>query len=348
MLEYSLIKQHRPAVQHPPARRQELSVPGHHPRRGVAAGPGHAGPQAQGRALLRSLRPRLRHPGHARPAAAHLPDPHLLAEQVPDARAARPALPAVPHREVLGARASARSTRPRYDELVDELIDFLDGDTDGIVAEARRREMKGAAGELEFERAARLRDRLTAVHKAIETPADGGRPQRGHRRDRPGRRRPRGRGAGVLRAQGAGRRAQGLHRRQGRGPHARLVSWPASSRSSTARSRRSACPSRCWCPVEPESVAVYEEWLSRAAAARGSQVRVPQRGDKRELQETVTRNAKEEFTRHRLRRASRPQQPGPGAQRAAGRARPARGPAADRVLRHEPHPGHRLRRARWW
>ena len=39
---------------------------------------------------------------------------------------------------------------------------------------------------------------------------------------------------------------------------------------------------------------------------RGSrvQVRVPQRGDKRELHETVTRNAKEEFTRHRLRRAS--------------------------------------------
>jgi excinuclease ABC subunit C len=34
------------------------------------------------------------------------------------------------------------------------------------------------------------------------------------------------------------------------------------------------------------------------------QIRVPQRGDKRELLETVTRNAKEEFTRHRLRRAS--------------------------------------------
>ena len=39
---------------------------------------------------------------------------------------------------------------------------------------------------------------------------------------------------------------------------------------------------------------------------RGSrvQIRVPQRGDKRALLETVTRNAKEEFTRHRLRRAS--------------------------------------------
>ena len=39
---------------------------------------------------------------------------------------------------------------------------------------------------------------------------------------------------------------------------------------------------------------------------RGSRVtvRVPQRGDKRALLETVTRNAKEEFTRHRLERAS--------------------------------------------
>ncbi len=34
------------------------------------------------------------------------------------------------------------------------------------------------------------------------------------------------------------------------------------------------------------------------------QIRVPQRGDKRSLLDTVTRNANEEFTRHRLRRAS--------------------------------------------
>jgi excinuclease ABC subunit C len=56
-------------------------------------------------------------------------------------------------------------------------------------------------------------------------------------------------------------------------------------------------------PAAPEAVEVYEEWL---AASRGSKVeiRVPLRGDKRELHETVTRNAKEEFTRHRMRRAS--------------------------------------------
>jgi excinuclease ABC subunit C len=56
-------------------------------------------------------------------------------------------------------------------------------------------------------------------------------------------------------------------------------------------------------PIEPDDPGLYEEWLS---GQRGSRVRirVPQRGAKRELQQTVTRNAKEEFTRHRLKRAS--------------------------------------------
>src|SRR5687768_15551947 len=54
-----------------------------------------------------------------------------------------------------------------YDGLVGDLCDFLDGDTQPIV---RRLEeaMSDAASSLEFERAARLRDRLTAVRKAIE------------------------------------------------------------------------------------------------------------------------------------------------------------------------------------
>ena len=54
-----------------------------------------------------------------------------------------------------------------YDALVDELLRFLDGNTDDVV-ERLGREMKTAAGVLDFERAARLRDRLNAVLKAIE------------------------------------------------------------------------------------------------------------------------------------------------------------------------------------
>jgi excinuclease ABC subunit C len=55
----------------------------------------------------------------------------------------------------------------QYSRLVDELTAFLDGDTTPIV---RRLEgqMREAADNLEFELAARVRDRLAAVRKAIE------------------------------------------------------------------------------------------------------------------------------------------------------------------------------------
>jgi excinuclease ABC subunit C len=55
-------------------------------------------------------------------------------------------------------------------------------------------------------------------------------------------------------------------------------------------------------PVEPAERELYEEWLTLARGSR-VEVRVPQRGDRRALLETVTTNAREEFVRHRLRRA---------------------------------------------
>ncbi len=54
-----------------------------------------------------------------------------------------------------------------YDRLVSELVEFLDGDTEGAVRRLER-DMRDAAEGFEFERAARLRDRLTSVTKAIE------------------------------------------------------------------------------------------------------------------------------------------------------------------------------------
>ncbi|HEY5876588.1 MAG TPA: excinuclease ABC subunit UvrC, partial [Ilumatobacteraceae bacterium] len=54
-----------------------------------------------------------------------------------------------------------------YRQLVRDLCDFLDGDTDEIVNRLTS-DMRTAATALEFERAARLRDRLTAVQRAIE------------------------------------------------------------------------------------------------------------------------------------------------------------------------------------
>src|SRR5947208_7081661 len=57
--------------------------------------------------------------------------------------------------------------KPAYDELVTELLEFLDGETDAIVKRLEA-EMREASDALEFERAARVRDRLTSVRKAIE------------------------------------------------------------------------------------------------------------------------------------------------------------------------------------
>jgi excinuclease ABC subunit C len=56
-------------------------------------------------------------------------------------------------------------------------------------------------------------------------------------------------------------------------------------------------------PSVPDDIWFYESWLSGLRGSR-VEVRVPLRGDKRSLHETVTKNAAEEFVRHRLRRSA--------------------------------------------
>ena len=94
--------------------RQELSVAGHHRQRRVAPAGRGAGPQAQRGALLRPLSQRRGHPGDPRPAAAVLSRPDLLGHQIPAPSAPGAALPAVPHRPVLGpVRGGHRPRRVR-------------------------------------------------------------------------------------------------------------------------------------------------------------------------------------------------------------------------------------------
>jgi len=188
-----------------------------------------------------------------------------------------------------------------YRELVRELCDFLDGDTDEIV-DRLEAEMQQAATDLEFEQAARLRDRLTSVRKAIskqQMVADRSEDldvigiaddeleasvqmffvrkgrvvgRKGFILDKVEELTPGGLIDRILEALYGDEPPTGV-------PKQVLVPWPA------------------------DDLATYEEWLTHL---RGSkvQIRVPQRGDKKALLETVTRNAGEAFTRHRLRRAS--------------------------------------------
>jgi excinuclease ABC subunit C len=62
-------------------------------------------------------------------------------------------------------------------------------------------------------------------------------------------------------------------------------------------------PKQVLLPALPADSEVYEQWLTEHRGSR-VELRVPQRGAKRQLAETVTQNASEEFQRHRLRRAS--------------------------------------------
>jgi len=62
-------------------------------------------------------------------------------------------------------------------------------------------------------------------------------------------------------------------------------------------------PKQVLVPVDSADPDLYQRWLGEQRGSRVT-IRVPQRGDKRALLETVTRNASEEFTRHRLRRAA--------------------------------------------
>jgi excinuclease ABC subunit C len=65
----------------------------------------------------------------------------------------------------------------------------------------------------------------------------------------------------------------------------------------------SGIPREVLVPELPENAEALSEWLSQRRGTR-VQLRVPQRGDKRALAETVSRNAKQALMQHKLKRAS--------------------------------------------
>jgi excinuclease ABC subunit C len=188
-----------------------------------------------------------------------------------------------------------------YRELVRELCDFLAGDTDDIV-DRLEREMRHAADELEFERAARLRDRLVAVQKAIakqQMVVD-----KSEDVDVIGLAEDELEASVqmffVRKGRVVGRKGFVLDKVEDLTPGGLI---DRILENVYGDEPASGYPKQVLVPHDPDDLDTYEEWLTHM---RGSkvQIRVPQRGDKRTLLETVTRNAGEEFTRHRMRRAS--------------------------------------------
>jgi excinuclease ABC subunit C len=184
-------------------------------------------------------------------------------------------------------------------EIVNRFCAFLDGEHEGILRDLKER-MDKAAGAQEYEQAARARDQLIAVQKVIQ------------RQEMVGSRREDFdaiawfgddleasfqvffvRGGRVV-----GRKGFIVDRVEAL-TDAELVHTFLESLYADFQE----VPKNVLVTTGPASPEVLEAWLSER---RGSMVRikVPERGSKRRLLETVQRNAKEAFDRNRLKRSA--------------------------------------------
>jgi excinuclease ABC subunit C len=185
--------------------------------------------------------------------------------------------------------------------LVDELASFLDGDTDAVI-DRLTADMARASAAQEYELAARHRDRLVSVQRAVERQQMVG--ERDEDLDL----------IGMVEDE-LEASVQVFYVRKGRvmGRKGFIVDKVEDLDRAALVARvleelygdepPLGVPKMVLVPDEPEDRALYEEWLTLTRASR-VEIRVPQRGDKRELLDTVTRNAADAFNRHRLRRAS--------------------------------------------
>jgi excinuclease ABC subunit C len=203
-----------------------------------------------------------------------------------------------------------RVTAEEHRKIVGDFCDFLSGRTDRFARDLER-QMNTAAQELDFERAARLRDDLGAIRRVLEKQAvvlgDGT-------------------DADVVAFADDDLEAavQVFHVRGGRvrGQRGWIVEKPGDPGDSgqerlveqfltqfygeqaelSADESSNPVPREVLVPCLPPNAAELGVWLS---GLRGSRValRVPQRGDKHALAETVQRNAREALQQHKLKRA---------------------------------------------
>ncbi len=185
-------------------------------------------------------------------------------------------------------------------EIVDNFVDFMSGQTAKFLKRLER-EMREASAAQAYERAARLRDDVRALERAMEKQAVV---------------LPDGTDADVVAFADDELEAavQVFYVRGGRVRGQR--GWVVDKVEEIAvgglveqfltqayLDEGNEVPREIIVPGMPEDAEAVVEILERVRGARVS-VRVPHRGDKRTLLETVQRNAAEAFARHKLRRAS--------------------------------------------
>jgi excinuclease ABC subunit C len=205
-----------------------------------------------------------------------------------------------------------RVTAEEHRAIVVDFCDFLAGKTDRLVRQMEQ-QMNAASEQLDFERAARLRDNIGALRRALEkqtvvfgdgTDADvvafaddelEAAVQVFHVRGG----RVRGQRGWVVEKSGE----------PGESGQERLVEQfltqfygAQAELGDAADEATNPVPRQVLVPVLPGNAGEVEIWLSGLRGSR-VQLRVPHRGDKRALAETVHRNAQDALNQHKLKRA---------------------------------------------
>ncbi|MGO3022101.1 MAG: excinuclease ABC subunit UvrC [Brevibacterium sp.] len=188
-----------------------------------------------------------------------------------------------------------------HKDLARSISDFMSGNTGRFISH-RQKEMASAAAELDYERAARLRDEISALQKVLDKSA-------------------------VVLSVSADcdifalvteeleASVQVFHVRQGRirGQRGWIIErsddhTPAELTTDYLRQAYSgldadAIPKEILVDTLPADLDSLEAWLSEQRGSRVT-VRVPERGEKKAALETVGKNAKEALVQHKLKRSS--------------------------------------------